>query len=96
MLFKQYPFIVTKDADGNYVAICEDLNYACTVHKMSLPETCGAVMCAIQQLCDSLLAQKTPLPDASSIETVKRSAPKNTLLVASVIIVRKEEGDPNY
>lgn len=90
MLFRKFPFIITKDGKGNHYAICPDLDYACTIHGMTLVEASGAAMCAIHQLCNSLAEQGIPLPDATPLETAKQNAPENSLLVATIIIATKE------
>ena len=94
MLFKKYPIIITKDSDDNYHAVCVDLNYGCVVHGMTLPEACGAAMCAIHQLCDSMLEQGIPLPEATPVEIATESAPEDTLLITTVIVARREADDP--
>ena len=96
MIFKKYPFIITKDSNGNHYAICPDLDYACTIHGMTLVDACGAAMSTIHQLCNTLAEQGIPLPEATPLENVKQSAPEDALLVTTVIVARKEDGDFNY
>ena len=97
MIFKKYPFIITKDnSNGNHYAICPDLDFACTIHNMTLVDACGAAMSAINQLCNSLAEQGLPLPEATPLEIAKRTAPENALIVSTVIIARKEDCDPSY
>ena len=97
MIFRQYPFIITKDSNGNHLITCPDFkDFACTINGMTLVEASGAAMCTIHQLCNSLEEQGIPLPAATTLETAKQSAPKDALLVATVIVARKEDGDFNY
>ena len=93
---RKFPFIITKDSNGNHYAICPDLDFACTIHGMTLIDACGAAMSAINQLCNALEEQGLPLPEATPFETAKQAAPENALIVSTVIVARQEDGDSFY